>query len=316
MRTHNITVRCIEVIMTDERNFRTYYYKKFGIGGVEEKKSIEILLNEHPLNVDKLRQFCLMFPVPAKYRTYLWKVILGIIPCNQGSQDFVMDQRRQQYNDLVHALRLMRRVDNSTSTGILVLKMYKLETGMLTFEDQDLIDPDDTALVTIADALDNIEEDDIIVYWIAKKFYEYFQKWKDPIMQLPERAINILKKEDPKIWQHLIQHDLFSGLPMNSWFLSGFANVLPNTSMERIWDKVVGGSFAVLVHVAVAIFLTFKRPLLSMNKREAMLKYLSKLPEDSGDVVVVKALDLWQQHGGHQMVARSDSPLFSDRSPS
>jgi hypothetical protein len=48
------------------------------------------------------------------------------------SQDFVMDQRKQQYNDLLHALRLMRRVDNSTSTGILVLKMYKLETGMLT----------------------------------------------------------------------------------------------------------------------------------------------------------------------------------------
>ncbi len=63
--------------MTEERNFRTYYYKKFGIGGVEEKKSIEILLNEQPLNVDKLRQFCLMFPVPAKYRIYLWKVILG-----------------------------------------------------------------------------------------------------------------------------------------------------------------------------------------------------------------------------------------------
>lgn len=50
-----------------------------------------------------------------------------------------MDQRKQQYNDLLHALKLMRRVDNSTSTGILVLKMYKLETGMLTFEDHELV---------------------------------------------------------------------------------------------------------------------------------------------------------------------------------
>ncbi|XP_076116147.1 TBC1 domain family member 7-like [Mytilus galloprovincialis] len=302
--------------MSDERNFRTYYYKKFGIGGVEEKKSIEILLNEHPLNVDKLRQFCLMFQVPAKYRIYLWKVILGILPCGQGSHEFVMDQRKQQYNDLLHALKLMRRVDNSTTAGLLVLKMYKLETGMLTFEEQELVDPDDMALFTISEALSNIEEDDINVYWIAKKFYEYFLKWKEPILSLTEKAVNSLKKEDPKIWQHLNQHDMFSILPLRAWFLSGFADILPNTSMERIWDKVVGGSFAVLVHVAVAIFLTFKRPLLSMNNRESMLKYLSKLPEDSGDVVVVKALDLWQQHGGHQMVARSDSPLFSDRSPS
>ena len=47
----------------------------------------------------------------------------------------------------------------------------------------------------------------------------------------------------------------------------------------RIWDKVVGGSFAVLVHVAVAIFMTFKRPLLSMNSKDAMLKYLSKVSQ-------------------------------------
>ncbi|CAG2232838.1 TBC1D7 [Mytilus edulis] len=92
-----------------------------------------------------------------------------------------------------------------------------------------------------------------------------------------EKAVNSLKKEDPKIWQHLNQHDMFSILPLRAWFLSGFADILPNTSMERIWDKVVGGSFAVLVHVAVAIFLTFKRPLLSMNNRESMLKYLSKV---------------------------------------
>lgn len=40
---------------------------------------------------------------------------------------------------------------------------------------------------------------------------------------------------------------------------------------------MVGGSFVVLVHVAVAIFLTFKRPLLIMNNRDSMLKYLSKV---------------------------------------
>lgn len=302
--------------MTEERNFRTYYYKKFGIGVVEEKKFIEILLNEQPLNVDKLRQFCLMFPVPAKYRIYLWKIILGIIPCNQGSHDFVMEQRSQQHNDLLHALKLMRRVDNSTSTGELVLKMFKLESGMLTFEDQEVVDQDDISLVAIATAMSNLEEDDVTIYWLAKKFFLYFIKWKANVLQLVDKSLNSLKKEDPKLWQHLNQHKVFTDLPMQAWFLCGFADILPNTSVERIWDKVVGGSFAILVHVAVAIFLTFKRPLLIMDNKTSMLKYLSQLPEDSGDVVVAKALDLWQQHGGHQMVARSDSPLFTDRSPS
>lgn len=67
------------MIMSDERNFRTYYYDKFGIGGVEEKKSLEILLKEKPISVEKLKQFCLRFAMPAMYRNYVWKLILGEI---------------------------------------------------------------------------------------------------------------------------------------------------------------------------------------------------------------------------------------------
>ena len=63
--------------MAEDRNFRSNYYKKFGFRNIEEKKSIELLLKEHPLDVEKLRLFCLRFPVSAKYRLYLWKIVLG-----------------------------------------------------------------------------------------------------------------------------------------------------------------------------------------------------------------------------------------------
>ena len=63
--------------MTEQRNFRSAYLEKVGIKGVEEKKSLEILLREQPLNIIKLNQFCIRFPVPASYRPYLWKVLLG-----------------------------------------------------------------------------------------------------------------------------------------------------------------------------------------------------------------------------------------------
>jgi hypothetical protein len=39
-------------------------------------------------------------------------------------------------------------------------------------------------MVGISEALNNIEEDDINVYWIAKKFFEYFHKWKKSVLQL------------------------------------------------------------------------------------------------------------------------------------
>lgn len=63
--------------MTDERNFRSSYYEKVGCRGVEEKKSLEILMKEKPWDKVKLKQFCLRFTVPAAYRNIVWKVLLG-----------------------------------------------------------------------------------------------------------------------------------------------------------------------------------------------------------------------------------------------
>ena len=48
-------------------------------------------------------------------------------------------------------------------------------------------------------------------------------------------------------------------------------------SFLRIWDKVIGGSLKILTYTAVAILLTFKRPLLSMNNVNCMSDYLSKV---------------------------------------
>lgn len=62
---------------SDERNFRSAYYEKVGFRSVEEKKSLEILLKDKPLDKSKLRQFCLRFSVPSTYRNLLWKLLLG-----------------------------------------------------------------------------------------------------------------------------------------------------------------------------------------------------------------------------------------------
>lgn len=65
--------------MTDDRNFRSAYYEKVGCRSVEEKKSLEILLKEKPLNRLKLKQFCLSYAVPVVYRNLLWNLLLGKI---------------------------------------------------------------------------------------------------------------------------------------------------------------------------------------------------------------------------------------------
>ncbi|CAH1973886.1 unnamed protein product [Acanthoscelides obtectus] len=99
---------------TDERNFRSLYYEKVGFRNVEEKKSLEILLKDKPLDRGKLKQFCLRFSVPATYRNLVWKILLGVIPVHVDCHEFIMDQREQEYNDLLRALNVMRIIDQNT----------------------------------------------------------------------------------------------------------------------------------------------------------------------------------------------------------
>lgn len=74
----NICLSDFEVKMTDKnRNFRSSYYDKVGFRGVEEKKSLEILINEKPMDRLKLSKFCMRFTLPSIYRELVWKVLLG-----------------------------------------------------------------------------------------------------------------------------------------------------------------------------------------------------------------------------------------------
>ena len=61
----------------DQRNFRTQYYEKVGFRGVDERKTLELLLNEDPINLNKLQNFALQFSIPSFDRIIVWKFMLG-----------------------------------------------------------------------------------------------------------------------------------------------------------------------------------------------------------------------------------------------
>ncbi|XP_052800444.1 TBC1 domain family member 7-like isoform X1 [Mya arenaria] len=302
--------------MSDERNFRSYYYEKVGFRAIEEKKSIELLLKDKPIDVEKLRQYCLRFPVSARYRHYLWKVILGVIPASQDSQEFVMKDRRKQYDYLKHALEIMRRVDDNTPSSTLFLKMFLIEEGLLSFQDTGLVQRHQS-YVSLAESISQMVEDPFDAYWITKRFHKMFKNtYQDVVPALPEKVKTLLRKEDVdgKLVSHLTTCDLWDILPIKQWFSSCFASVLPEIPFERVMDKLIGGSVMILVYVAVALLLTLKRPLLTMHSRTDVLKYLTQVPEDSGDILVNTAIDMWEKHGHH--LIKSDSPGPNSRLPS
>lgn len=139
---------------TDDRNFRSTYYEKVGCRSVEEKKSLEILLKEKPLNRLKLKQFCLSYTVPSVYRNLLWNLLLGkglqlkaclftfvhlmnyfvpdVAPVYPDCHTFVMNQRSEVYDDLNRALQVMNIVNERTPLPNIFYAMWLLENRKLS----------------------------------------------------------------------------------------------------------------------------------------------------------------------------------------
>ena len=64
------------------------------------------------------------------------------------------------------------------------------------------------------------------------------------------------------LYAHMEKIGLHGEMPIRTWFARGFAGVLNEVSLQRIWDKVVGGSLIILVYVAVALVETSKMALM------------------------------------------------------
>lgn len=61
-------------------------------------------------------------------------LISDIICANPDSHDFQMKQRTQKYNDLKHAVQILRYAREDSPIGNVFLKMYLLESGQIKFE--------------------------------------------------------------------------------------------------------------------------------------------------------------------------------------
>ncbi|KAL4630990.1 hypothetical protein GN956_G15246 [Arapaima gigas] len=289
-------------VMADDpqRNFRSAYYEKVGFRGVEEKKSLEILLKDNPLDVEKLCTFSQRFPLPSMYRVHVWKVLLGILPPHSDSHILVAGYRREQYEDLRGALQAMRFINDGTPQVEVHLRMFQLE-GQELPRCSDLTPPDDTCedFLAVARSMEEIVKDPVDCYWLTKCFVSQFNnKFGDSVPHLPKSLEHYLNMEDSCLLAHLKSSGALGKLPYGLWFRRCFSGCLPECSLQRVWDKVISGSCKILVFVAVEILLSYKMVLVGLSRAEVVAQFLSSIPQENTDAIVTKAIDLWHKYCG------------------
>ncbi|KAK0173413.1 hypothetical protein PV328_006614 [Microctonus aethiopoides] len=290
--------------MTDERNFRSSYYEKVGFRSVEEKKSLEILLKERPFDKAKLKQFCLRFTVPAVHRNFLWKILLGITPIYPESHEFVAAQRKIEFHDIRRALRITKIIDENTKPHQIFVIMWLLKTRRAKMDiNSQLESPLLRGMCRMSESLWHILEGEneygkmMDIYWLLGGFLDHVHKFYSDIASLIECTCTLLEKEDSPLYKHLLELQALNNIPFNSWFYSCFAGIISDGSISKIWDKIAVGAYKILVFVATVILLTFRRLLLDCDSIDAVLDIISHINEETSDVIVNKAIELWQQSG-------------------
>ncbi|CAL8254778.1 unnamed protein product [Merluccius merluccius] len=286
-----------------QRNFRSAYYEKVGFRGVEEKKSLEILLKDNPLDVEKLSTFSQRFPLPSMYRIHVWKILLGILPPHSDSHALVGGYRREQYENILEALEAMRFISSSTPTTEVYLRMFQLESQVLPRRSEiPPMEEEDADFLSISQAMEEIVVNAMDCYWLIKCFFNQFNtKFGDSLPHLPKSLEHYLSQEEPRLLNHLKSTGALAQLPYGPWFNRCFAGTLPESSLQRVWDKVISGSCKILVFVGLEILLNYKIILMGTSRPEAVVKFLSNIPQENTDAIVTKAIDLWHKYCGTPM---------------
>nr|CAH0106366.1 unnamed protein product [Daphnia galeata] len=294
---------------TDERNFRSYYYEKVGFRGVEEKKSLEILLKDKPLDVIKLKQFCLRFPVPALHRNKVWKILLGVLSAYTDSHHWIWEQRQIQFSDLTHALDVMGHTTAATQPSEKLLLVWLLENRCLHFDYiMQLQRPDHLKKLAILETCLKLFDREVDAYWLAKGFFHFSTKFIQGHVKFKELLKMKLEIEDTDLYKHVIGLGAMDSLPLEYWFGQCFAGYIAETSLVRIWDKLLGGSTQIIVFLAVALILHFRHSILACKSNEEINLCVSKVTKETSEIVVNEAIELWQEHGGPIGLTITDPP--------
>ncbi|XP_068722901.1 TBC1 domain family member 7-like [Montipora capricornis] len=291
----------------DGRNFRAFYYDTLGLRNVEQRKALEILLKDDPIDVERISTFSARFSLPAIYRTHVWKVILGIIPPYRDAHQYVIEQRKEHFNDLKHTLKIMRKISDEDELPFQLSMMYLLDEGALRFvKVPKRLERKAEAMQAVVRVFIGMFDDEIDLYWLSSRFMKCLDQSASHLDKLAKLIEHYLQTEDVNLYKHLLNIGAFEVLPVKRWFDSGFAEDISDSCMERIWDKVVAGSSKILVFVAVSFLLVLKHSLLMEKSSEGVSTFLGKpVPEDNFVTVVGKAMELWGKHGGTVI---SDAP--------
>ncbi|XP_068241516.1 TBC1 domain family member 7 [Palaemon carinicauda] len=309
--------------MGDEKNFRSQFYGKVGLLEVEEKRAIEALLRETPLNGKEFSNFARRSIVPVAYKNLVWKLMLGITPRYAESQDYVTQQQAYTFEELWCALKALRLTN--ISLGIdgmnghetyIVADSRKVNTGTKTHPEtpypehhvlmwlmseakllynprQQLMSKENQHFISIARKVSSFFDNPVEIYHVCSALWALILKNQASIVDAVQEAIGVLRKEHDVYHLHLLKAGLFSSSLLFDHCFCLFCDIFPESAIEKILDKVIAKAFRILSFVTVALLVHLRRSIASVYSVEGIRSLMCQIRKEEADVIVTAALELW-----------------------
>lgn len=283
--------------MGSERNFRSHYYEKMGFRGVEEKKSLDILLREKPIDLARIHNFCLRFPLPGIYRVQVWQLLVGVMPVHTTSTEFVWSQRAEMYREMERSLLLTRKISPNTDTSIKITLVWLLERNCLKFDlSSQLKESNCQNFTSIVQSLQHLVSSPEEVFWLARGIFSILETSLSDTRHMYDCLTKLLE-EEASLLAHL---DSCGGVQCPQYqqlWRRGLAGVFQPSLLARLWDKLIGGSSKVLAYVLACALFRCKSEVMGAKTENEILDIVTGMKEDRQDVVLTSALEMWEMDG-------------------
>lgn len=158
---------------------------------------------------------------------------LDVIPKHVHCHDFIMKQRKQEYDDLYQTLLVTDTVDEKTPQDEILLYMWLIKTDNFTFNSSIRDTPQSSCFTAIVTFLLHCFDDEVDVYWIASKFYDNVAIIRQDMPKLIECTHTLLEKEDYDLYRYLVQINVLDSLPLQIWFNRCFAGIINEDCLAK-----------------------------------------------------------------------------------
>ena len=120
------------------------------------------------------------------------------------------------------------------------------------------------------------------MFYLSKGLADQIRKFSDEAFNEAVKTFHDILSKDPNtsmLYSHLSKIGLTEEIPLKTWFSRGFAGVLNTSALEKIWDKLIGGSLKILVFAAVSLVETSKMALQGCQTSQEAIRCLKTVSQ-------------------------------------